>query len=238
MDTTHPTAGWEQLGDSFYRKVQLYTAVFDQSLDLDSYAVAGAPYAGAVALCRDETKIVAYRGGAAAKPSIEIYSSAGKPIRTIRWDKVSEIRGLGWSDDEKLLVVTKDGTVRCYVDLQDDFSQFSLGNGAEEYGVESCRYVPARHHSVFSCISSVFCILTVQISWLRLCSPSIQQHSHKCELLRRAAAQRPRVVPRWPRTRLDSRPAQPHPFSLRRGPDQHQSDNIRCGCCRVRGPLS
>ncbi|CAK7263841.1 Vacuolar protein sorting-associated protein 16 [Sporothrix epigloea] len=140
MDTTHPTAGWEQLGDSFYRKVQLYTAVFDQSLDLDSYAVAGAPYAGAVALCRDETKIVAYRGGAAAKPSIEIYSSAGKPIRTIRWDKVSEIRGLGWSDDEKLLVVTKDGTVRCYVDLQGEFSQFSLGNGAEEYGVESCRF--------------------------------------------------------------------------------------------------
>ncbi|CAK7266598.1 Vacuolar protein sorting-associated protein 16 [Sporothrix epigloea] len=140
MDTTHPTGGWEQLGDSFYRKVPLYTAVFDQSLDLDSYVVAGAPYAGAVALCRDETKIVAYRGGSATKPSIEIYSSAGKPIRTIRWDKLSEIRGLGWSDDEKLLVVTKDGTVRCYVDLQGEFSQFSLGNGAEEYGVESCRF--------------------------------------------------------------------------------------------------
>ncbi|CAK7216508.1 Vacuolar protein sorting-associated protein 16 [Sporothrix eucalyptigena] len=140
MDTTHPTAGWEQVGDSFYRKVQLYTAVFDQSLDLDNYTVAGAPYSGAVALCRDQNKIVAYRGGPAAKPSIEIYSSAGKPIRTIRWDKVSEIRGLGWSDDEKLLIVTNDGTVRCYTDLQGEFSQFSLGNGAEEYGVDSCRF--------------------------------------------------------------------------------------------------
>ena len=64
---------------------------------------------------------------------------AGKLIRTISWEKVSEIRGLGWSDDEKLLIVTKDGTVRCYNDLQGDFSQFSLGNGADEFGVDSCR---------------------------------------------------------------------------------------------------
>ena len=38
------------------------------------------------------------------------------------------MRGLGWSEDEKLLVVTEDGTVRCYYDLQGDFTQFSLGN--------------------------------------------------------------------------------------------------------------
>ncbi len=91
------------------------------------------------ALCRDENKIVAYRGGPPSKRSIEIYSSAGKPIRSISWDKISDIRGLGWSDDEKLLIVTKDGTVRCYVDLQGDFAQFSLGSDAEQHGVESCR---------------------------------------------------------------------------------------------------
>ena len=44
-----------------------------------------------------------------------------------KWDKGS-IRGLGWSEDEKLLVVTEDGVVRCYYDLQGDFTQFSLGN--------------------------------------------------------------------------------------------------------------
>lgn len=27
-----------------------------------------------------------------------------------------------------MLVVTQDGTVRCYYDLQGDFTQFSLGN--------------------------------------------------------------------------------------------------------------
>lgn len=48
MDSTHPTAGWEKVGDRFYRKTQVYTAVFDLDLDLDNFFVAGAPYGGAV----------------------------------------------------------------------------------------------------------------------------------------------------------------------------------------------
>lgn len=36
------------MGDRFYRKTQLYTAIFDQDIDLDNYIVAGAPYGGAV----------------------------------------------------------------------------------------------------------------------------------------------------------------------------------------------
>lgn len=43
-----PTANWEKVGDKFYRKIQLYTAVFDQDLELENYNVAGAPYSGAV----------------------------------------------------------------------------------------------------------------------------------------------------------------------------------------------
>lgn len=92
------------------------------------------------ALYRDEKKLQSFRGSQASKSSIDVYSCAGKLIRRINWDKGS-IQGLGWSEDEKLLVVTRDGTVRCYYDLQGDFTQFSLGNGAEEYGVIACRCV-------------------------------------------------------------------------------------------------
>ncbi|OCK81859.1 vacuolar protein sorting-associated protein 16 [Lepidopterella palustris CBS 459.81] len=134
-----PTANWEKVGDKFYRKVPLYTAVFDQDLELENYIVVGAPYSGAVAIYRDEEKIHTYRGTQAAKSSIDIYSCAGKLIRRINWDKGS-IKGLGWSEDEKLLVVTEDGTVRCYFDLQGDFTPFTLGHGAEEHGVQSCRF--------------------------------------------------------------------------------------------------
>ncbi|KAI0816380.1 vacuolar protein sorting-associated protein [Xylaria sp. FL0064] len=139
MEATNPTAGWEKVGAVFYRKTQLYTAVFDQDLDLDNYIVAGAPYGGAVAICRDETRIVSYRPGQSAKPSIDIYSSAGKLLKSIAWDKGS-VKGLGWSEDEKLLVVSYDGTVRCYYDLQGEFTQFSLGREAEDFGVHSCRF--------------------------------------------------------------------------------------------------
>ena len=92
-----------------------------------------------IALHRDETKLHSFRGSQASKSSIDLYSCAGKLMRRINWDKGS-IKGIGWSEEEKLIVVTADGTVRCY-DLQGDFSQFSLGHGSEEYGVTACRFV-------------------------------------------------------------------------------------------------
>ena len=48
LTMSKPTANWEKVGDKFYRKVQLYTAVFDQDLELENYKVVGAPYSGAV----------------------------------------------------------------------------------------------------------------------------------------------------------------------------------------------
>jgi hypothetical protein len=52
----NPTADWEKVGDKFYRKIQLYTAVFDQDLELENYLVTGAPYGGAIG----ESDIVLY----------------------------------------------------------------------------------------------------------------------------------------------------------------------------------
>jgi len=92
-----------------------------------------------LALYRDEDKIYSYRGSQAAKPTIDIYSCAGKLIRQIQWDR-GTIKAVGWSEDERLLVVTDDGSVRSYADLQGDFTPFSLGHGAEEHGVSSCKF--------------------------------------------------------------------------------------------------
>jgi hypothetical protein len=39
-----------------------------------------------------------------------------------------------------LLVVTDDGTVRMYTDLQGDFTPFNLGHGADEHGVQACQF--------------------------------------------------------------------------------------------------
>ena len=92
-----------------------------------------------IALWRDKSKVARYRTGQSTKPTIDIYSSSGQLISNINWEK-GPIKGLGWSDDEKLLVVTEDGVVHCYFGLHGDFNPFSLGHGAEEYGVQSCRF--------------------------------------------------------------------------------------------------
>ncbi|KAI9797559.1 MAG: hypothetical protein M1825_005987, partial [Sarcosagium campestre] len=80
---SNPTADWDRVGDRFYRKVQLYTAIFDEDFELENYVLVGAPYGGAIALYRDEQKLHAYRGSQAAKSSIDIFSCAGKLIRRI-----------------------------------------------------------------------------------------------------------------------------------------------------------
>lgn len=99
MSTTSPTADWELCGDAFYRKTKVYDAIFDQDLELENHIIAGAPYGGAIgnirssepirqslivpALFRDEDKLRTYRGTGVTKPSIDIYSLAGKLIRSI-----------------------------------------------------------------------------------------------------------------------------------------------------------
>ncbi|GIC89125.1 tethering complex subunit VPS16 [Aspergillus udagawae] len=139
MAPSNPLANWERLGDSFYRKVTVYDAIFDEDVDLDNYIVAGAPYGGAIALHRDESKPYMFRDAHTARSSIDIYSCSGKHINRINWEH-GTIRGLGWSEKEELLVITEDGTVRRYFGLHGDFTSFSLGNGAEEYGVRACKF--------------------------------------------------------------------------------------------------
>lgn len=133
------TVDWEVLEDKYYRKILLYSELFDEDFNLEDYVVAGAPYSGAIALFKNQDTIQEFRGAVQTKPSIEIYSSAGRLIRQISYDKGS-IRGLGWSEDEKLLIIAEDGTVRCYSDLQGDFTQFSLGHGAELVRVKEVRF--------------------------------------------------------------------------------------------------
>lgn len=51
MAPSNPLANWERLGDSFYRKVPIYDAIFDDDVELENYIIAGAPYGGAIGMC-------------------------------------------------------------------------------------------------------------------------------------------------------------------------------------------
>lgn len=48
MAPSNPLANWDKLGDSFYRRVSVYDAIFDEDVELENYLVTGAPYGGAI----------------------------------------------------------------------------------------------------------------------------------------------------------------------------------------------
>jgi hypothetical protein len=128
---TKPTANWSKLGTRFYRRIPLYTQLFDPDLDLTQHLIAGASYAGAIAFARNGERVAAYRGEE-HKAGVDVYSTAGKLIQRVPWDGGSEgrgeVRGLGWSESEGLVVVGEDGGVRYFEGLGGDFVPFSLGH--------------------------------------------------------------------------------------------------------------
>ncbi|KAK7206509.1 Vps16, N-terminal region-domain-containing protein [Myxozyma melibiosi] len=135
----NPTTGWERLQDVFYRKRAEYSMMWIDDVDLSEFIVVGAPYGGAIALVRDTSRPMAYRGPEGRQKMILIYSNSGQLISNIPWDK-GTIRGVGWTDEEQLLIVIEDGTVRVYNDFYGGFTQFSLGKEAEDHTVSDCKF--------------------------------------------------------------------------------------------------
>ena len=75
-------------------------------------------------MIRDENKLVVVQKQS-TKPIITLYTSSGRQMGTIQWDK-GRIVGMGWTDAEQLICVLDDGTVRIY-SIHGEFTQFSLG---------------------------------------------------------------------------------------------------------------
>ena len=82
------------------------------------------PFFPLVAMIRDENKLVVVQKQS-TKPIITLYTSSGRQMGTIQWDK-GRIVGMGWTDAEQLICVLDDGTVRIY-SIHGEFTQFSLG---------------------------------------------------------------------------------------------------------------
>ncbi|KAF9570847.1 hypothetical protein EC968_001335 [Mortierella alpina] len=124
-----PTADWIQLHDRFYRKQEIYTMLWKQ-MDLSKFMTAAAPFGGPLALVRDDRKVLLLQKQQPLRPSIYLYTSSGKLMEPIQWDK-GRIVGMGWTDTEHLLCVIEDGTVRMY-NILGEYTQFSLGKEAKD----------------------------------------------------------------------------------------------------------
>ncbi|ORY86132.1 vacuolar protein sorting-associated protein [Protomyces lactucae-debilis] len=132
-----PSASWDALGERFYCRHDLYTLSWPE-FDFEEVLYAAAPYGGAIALTRNDERVQRYRGQTFAKGAVQIYSCTGEKIRDIRWEGVS-VAALGWTDDERLLIVAREGQVRHY-DLLGNFSQFSLLGSGTGVQIRDCQF--------------------------------------------------------------------------------------------------
>ena len=71
--------------------------------------IACASNGGPIATTRDERQMVVVTGSTMT-PSISVFNALGSPLCTIPWDQAL-VAGLGWTQDEDLLVVSKTGQV-------------------------------------------------------------------------------------------------------------------------------
>lgn len=124
-------AEWQEIGDRYYRRRELYE--LEWPLEPDVQLVAAAPFGGPVAATRDESKIV--KVGGALRPEVCIYTAAGTPLAAFRWTR-GRIAGLGWTAQEKLVVVEEGGGVTLYDALGRPLAEraFSLGVDARDGG--------------------------------------------------------------------------------------------------------
>ncbi|CAG8569116.1 1317_t:CDS:10 [Ambispora gerdemannii] len=106
-------------------------------VDLSKFMIAGAPYGGPIAMIRDDKKVLLLQKQQPVKPTIYLYTSAGKLMEQLQWDK-GRIITMGWTDTEQLIVVLEDGTIRLY-DIHGEYTQFSLGKEANDHSVIDCQ---------------------------------------------------------------------------------------------------
>ena len=114
MDWAEATGAhsWSKLYDRYYRKQQMYRLAWGDEIDLAKMKVAGAPFAGPVALLRDSSKISMVTAST-LRNSLNIYSAAGVLLAEIPWKK-GKVVDMGWTEKEKLVVVLDDGSVLLY----------------------------------------------------------------------------------------------------------------------------
>lgn len=76
----HVTVDWNPLGKVYYRKIELYSMAWQETVDLSKFIVSAAPFGGPIALMRADKHFVRVQGSSINKPVIHIFSSAGKEL--------------------------------------------------------------------------------------------------------------------------------------------------------------
>eukprot|EP00887_Chlorella_sp_A99_P002232 scaffold10.g2232.t1 len=127
---------WQLVGDAYFSKREVYQLGWaGGGVDLAFMRVYPAPFGGPVAASRDDNKVLLFKG-AFAKPDVQLFTAAGRPLGRVLWDK-GRIVEAGWTSAEELVTVDDRGQVHMFNVRGEKLPQrFSLGPECESEGVE------------------------------------------------------------------------------------------------------
>lgn len=131
---------WHALGDTsvFYRKWLLYNVNFKvdekTELDLKEYQLCGSQLGGPLALYKTRPKSNENQN------RIFIFSSSGYKFSEVKWQDEKKLAGIGWTDQEHLVVVDEDGNVALYNIHGDLMRSFLLLDVVTSAHVLECQF--------------------------------------------------------------------------------------------------
>ena len=104
-------------------KIQTHRHSRPSQMSVDLYTCSG------YKIQRIKVGIISFRAYAnCVQCPVNVFSpKRGQKCWTSRKWEQNLIKGLGWADDEMLVIISEDGSVRCHRNFREDFNQFTLG---------------------------------------------------------------------------------------------------------------
>ncbi|KAJ6237515.1 vacuolar protein sorting vps16 [Anaeramoeba flamelloides] len=107
----NPSLTWNKFDRYFYETNEFYQMEWED-IDLSNYIVSASRFGGLLALILDDSKVIQINS-VSIKHRIFIYTSSGVLISQIDYGN-KKVKGVGWTLDERLLVVYEDCSVVIY----------------------------------------------------------------------------------------------------------------------------
>ncbi|MES1917518.1 MAG: hypothetical protein MHM6MM_009233 [Cercozoa sp. M6MM] len=115
---------WQSVGDRSYRKSVVYADVSWGNRQLQHHLIACAPFAGPIALARNESALTTANE---ADEHVRIFSSSGHLISSFR-QRQQGLVTLGWTAAQSLVLVYDYGLVRVYNVHGEEEGEISVAN--------------------------------------------------------------------------------------------------------------
>lgn len=108
------TLNWTELNDAFYRQIHLFDMKWETDLALEYFHIAAAKFGGPIArIMKPKSLILGIpKNNQLFREYLTINDSAGKLKGKVLWNFNKKFIGMGWTNDEILVIVFADGEIQ------------------------------------------------------------------------------------------------------------------------------